>query len=859
MFRKKIFSFLLAGAILLGSMLSAVVPRAWALDLTQSDLQSLANTASKMRNLTQQQATDAIDIASAIVDNVGISWLNGGEIDRLRAKGLDKQDMVTVLNTVKTAVNTNWGNLTSTDVSPQLNAAANLINQVVNNFPSQFKASLKERGLEENDLGSLITASLGLVNIQITSWSTLPKSDIEAVFNNSIANTTLSKQIVSSYGLNWDTVDTILNSLDSTQKSALQSILVSLGNWPAPAFVSAATSSDGTQVIITFTRSMASPAGKHAAFTVLVNGSSRTISSAALDSTITKKIILTLDTAVASGSTVTVSYTAGTVTAADGAKLSSFTAKTVNVLVPVSTSTVTVSQNTKDLAITNTTPAAEITIPSTVTNATINVGSLMTTTQGGQAVAATVPANITIKATTSVSASKPVEISIPQGVTISAAESDNWDGTINVPTVKENASVTVTADQGKTATVSTVIEVGFGDVPLTFDKAVKLIIPGQAGKDAGYYRGSTFTKITRTAENSQAWADANLQSGEDAKVDVGEDLVIWTKHFTKFVTYTQTTSGGGGGGGGGMTTGKPVYSDGAVISQNGATLTFPAGAVTSKVYVKIDKVSDASGLPLPEDSKLVSVVVNITKDKSADFAKPVTITLAYDMSQADPAKYDISIYWLDESANSWIKLDNIKVDSTAGTISGDVNHFTKFAVIAVAKSMAPAFKDISGHWASESITRLVKMGAITGYPDGTFRPDSSITRAEFATVLVKAFKLEPRVGKLFADTASHWAKNDIATATAYGIVSGYSESAFGPDDLITREQMAAMIFKATNLTASSEGTNFTDSGAISGWARDAVAAATSQGIMKGYPDNTFRPKGNATRAEAMTVIANSIR
>ncbi len=75
------------------------------------------------------------------------------------------------------------------------------------------------------------------------------------------------------------------------------------------------------------------------------------------------------------------------------------------------------------------------------------------------------------------------------------------------------------------------------------------------------------------------------------------------------------------------------------------------------------------------------------KDKlGGDFSKPVTLTLTFDKSQADPEKYDIQICYLNEKENKWIPLDNITVDLADGAVSGDTTHFTKFAIIAVEKA-----------------------------------------------------------------------------------------------------------------------------------------------------------------------------
>lgn len=133
-----------------------------------------------------------------------------------------------------------------------------------------------------------------------------------------------------------------------------------------------------------------------------------------------------------------------------------------------------------------------------------------------------------------------------------------------------------------------------------------------------------------------------------------------------------------------------------------------------------------------------------------------------------------------------------KSESTSSTGSGGGGGNTIGNTVASTKSL----NDVAGHWALNNINKLVDLGCISGYPDGSFRPDETITRAEFATVLVKAFKLENDGSSIFTDTAGHWAEEYIAAAAANEVVSGYDADTFGPDDLITREQMAVMIVKA---------------------------------------------------------------
>ncbi len=322
----------------------------------------------------------------------------------------------------------------------------------------------------------------------------------------------------------------------------------------------------------------------------------------------------------------------------------------------------------------------------------------------------------------------------------------------------------------------------------------------------------------------------------------------------------EATTGGSSGGGRGTvsSTGTAIGTSGGTITHDGLTIVIPANAVKNKIIVRIEK-TDKTDLPELLDALIVSEVFDINKDKSGDFEKAVTVTLSFDNSKVAPGKYELAICWFDISSNKWVKLDNIEVDFTNAKISGEVNHFTEFAVIATPQeglntTQTTEFTDISGHWARASIQRLAQAKVISGYPDHTYRPDARISRAEFTVILVKALKLVPTNGRIFDDTAQHWAKNSIATAQAYGIVNGYSSTEFGPDEKITREQMAVMITKAANLQAAADGKVFADSDSIADWAKDSIAAVSARGLMNGYPDGNFKPQANATRAETARVL-----
>lgn len=124
---------------------------------------------------------------------------------------------------------------------------------------------------------------------------------------------------------------------------------------------------------------------------------------------------------------------------------------------------------------------------------------------------------------------------------------------------------------------------------------------------------------------------------------------------------------------------------------------------------------------------------------------------------------------------------------------------------------------------------------------------------------MKALNLKAAAENKFADTTNHWAKDYIAAAADNGIVLGYDNNLFGPDDLITREQMAVMVMKAMKLDTKTSETSFLDKDQISVWARNYVASAVKEKIIIGYSDDTFKPNKKATRAEAVTVIVNGLK
>lgn len=400
---------------------------------------------------------------------------------------------------------------------------------------------------------------------------------------------------------------------------------------------------------------------------------------------------------------------------------------------------------------------------------------------------------------------------------------------------------------------------------------------GPAAPTAPTLDSNTHNSVTLTAnaayqfskDDGLKWQDSNVFSGLSASTPytfvarVKATATHKESDASAGLSVTTDTKPTSGGGGGGSLSGFAISTAGTTQEKYGAEMDIPRGAVSSDTRGDIDRYN-SDKIDAPDDSFIPGNIFKITKKSSGDFLKPITVTLPYKASAVDLEKYDMSIYWYDEDSDEWVELDNVKIDEDDLTVSGETDKTGYFALIATKKEVVPPVEtepelpvltDISGHWAKANIEHLVEMGAISGYPDNTFRPDNPITRAEFATVLVKAMGLTTTGSKVFADTTGHWAEDAISTAYAAGIISGYNEESFGPDDLINREQMAVMVVKAAGLTDAAPELKYADSQQISTWAREFVARAAAEKLISGYPDNTFRPAHNATRAEAVTVIS----
>ena len=177
------------------------------------------------------------------------------------------------------------------------------------------------------------------------------------------------------------------------------------------------------------------------------------------------------------------------------------------------------------------------------------------------------------------------------------------------------------------------------------------------------------------------------------------------------------------------------------------------------------------------------------------------------------------------------------------------------------------YSDVNtSHWAYNSIMAMTEKGFINGDGSGAFYPERKVTREEFVKMLVLAMgmDIDGDYKIPYSDvSADDWFRPYVAAAYNSGLVLGVEETVFGTGDVITREQMAVICHRAAKMTGKTLGNNevieFNDAKSISEYAREAVNALSSAGILKGMGDNSFDPKGEVTRSQAANVIFDIYR
>ena len=184
------------------------------------------------------------------------------------------------------------------------------------------------------------------------------------------------------------------------------------------------------------------------------------------------------------------------------------------------------------------------------------------------------------------------------------------------------------------------------------------------------------------------------------------------------------------------------------------------------------------------------------------------------------------------------------------------------SVTAYAAVEDTGFSDVAADaWYADAVTYVRDNGLMSGTSDKTFTPGGTMTRGMLVTTLYRMAgspSLENEdLGYPFADVPGDaWYADGVYWARLAGVVGGYSEDQFGPDDPVTREQIAVILWRYAGSPAAESGTDFADEGSISAYATQAVDWARANGIVNGVEDNRFLSQSSATRAQVATILRN---
>ena len=220
----------------------------------------------------------------------------------------------------------------------------------------------------------------------------------------------------------------------------------------------------------------------------------------------------------------------------------------------------------------------------------------------------------------------------------------------------------------------------------------------------------------------------------------------------------------------------------------------------------------------------------------------------------DNGKYDVQ----NASSQTIYSIGN---DLNAATTKGDV----QFVVSSVPVPEDPdadkptRLTDIAGHWAEPFITAMVEKKLIAGFPDGTYKPEEKLTRAQYAAILAKAFnETLSETTTNFTDVASDfWGKEAIVKTNRMGFIAGFPDLTFRPNDNLTRVQALVSLASGLKLSDGDAATlgYYTDRAQIPSYATDAVAIATEKGMVVNYPNvKELNPMREITRAEVAAII-----
>lgn len=432
--------------------------------------------------------------------------------------------------------------------------------------------------------------------------------------------------------------------------------------------------------------------------------------------------------------------------------------------------------------------------------------------QGYQPLDITKPIEVTMELPTSFAVDNGAKLSIKH--TKSNGTVEYYTGTVTEQSGKHLLTFTT---NGFSPFVISVPAASIGEnVYPTLQAAVDSVESGKTIKLGQAVAPDTKVTVAKTikfevATNEKTFAKENIVAGANTTVKVTGDARLYTYEFT----YTKPSSGGSSGG---SSSGKTTYKVTTSAVNNGGVNASPSSA-----------------------EKGAAITITLSPDKGYKLDK-LTVT--------------------DGSGKT---VSTVKKSDTVYTFTMPASA-VKVGVSYVKATETPSetkFNDVSANdWFASAVDYVTGKGMMNGTADNTFSPKANTTRGMVVTVLYRLENQPSTSAASFTDVASGaYYANAVAWANANGIVSGYGSGKFGPNDKVTREQLAAILYRYAQYkkydVSVGEDTNilsYDDAQSISSYAIPAIQWACGAGVVTGKSGSKLDPKGNATRAEVAAML-----
>jgi len=487
------------------------------------------------------------------------------------------------------------------------------------------------------------------------------------------------------------------------------------------------------------------------------------------------------------------------------------------------------------------------------------------------------------------------------GTNFTGASAVSFGGTAATSyTVNSATQITATAPAGSGTVNITVTTTGGTGTGMGLFTYVAASSGGSSGSSASSTPTQTSTVVEVNGQKQDAGTTSTATSGGQSvttiKVDDTKlDKILENSGTKPIVTLPNASSDVVVGQMNGQTV-KNMESKQAVLEIKTGTVsyTLPASQINidkvseqlgSQVALKDIKVSVSIAEPSADTVKVVQDTAN--KNSYQIVVKPVEFQITctssgktVDVSKfngyvertvaipagVDPTKITTGIVLNTDGTFRHVPTTIIKMD---GKYYAKINSLTNSTYSVIYNPVT--FADVANHWAKTAINDMGSRMVMTGVGSSTYEPDRSINRAEFAAIVVRALGLAQGTKESsYGDVSmSDWFNGYVDTATVYGLITGYSDVAYGPNDTITREQAMAIIARAmkttglgvsmTDAEVSAHLSNYTDGTAVSDYAKAGVAACLKSGIVTGTSASTLSPKAYVTRAEVAVMVQHLLQ